>query len=213
LPVWQALYEELHDKNFEIVSVAEDSGGAAAAREWIVAAAPEYTALIDESHRVSKLYNMVNVPTGVWIDESGTIVRPGEVAFADDRFKEFSGLDSAPYISALRDWVEKGERSIYAMSEASLRERLTASDPALTMAAAEFGLAEHLYRNGHLAEAIPHFREAQRLNPKSWNYKRQAYALSDAERDYETTFAREVKKIGGGKRYYPAPQMPGYTEG
>jgi len=210
LPVWQALYAELRDKNFEIVAVAQDSGGVKAAGEWIVAASPEYTVLIDESHRVSKLYNMVNVPTGVWIDESGTIVRPGEVAFADDRFREFSGHDSAPYLDALRDWVAQGERSSYVMSEPARREKLAVHDPALPLAAAEFGLAEHLYQSGYLTEAIAHFKEAQRLNPKSWNYKRQAYALSDAERDYETTFAREVKKIGGGKRYYPPPALPGY---
>jgi hypothetical protein len=58
-------------------------------RPWITAAKPTYTKLIDEQHAVSKLYNMVNVPTGVWINEEGKIVRPNEVAFVDDRFKTF----------------------------------------------------------------------------------------------------------------------------
>jgi len=47
-------------------------------------------------------------------------------------------------------------------------------------------------------EAIAHFKEAQRLNPKSWNYKRQAYALS-SEKDYGTTFRDEVQKILRGE--------------
>jgi hypothetical protein len=58
-----------------------------------------------------------------------------------------------------------------------------------------------------LNEAIPHFKNAQQLNPKSWNYKRQAYALSDAKRDYGTTFMDEVEKAGGSKVYYPLPDL------
>jgi tetratricopeptide (TPR) repeat protein len=219
----------LKDKNFEIISVAQDTGGAKDAGPWIepllyqetrpdlpretIEAARKigpltYTVLIDEKHLVSKLYNMVNVPTGVWINEQGRIVRPNEVAFVDDRFKKFSGLDSEPYLNALKDWVEQGDKSAYVMSEDHLRERLTAQDPNIAQAAAEFGLGEQLYKAGHHAEAIAHFKEAQRLNPKSWNYKRQAYALT-SEKDYGTTFRDEVQKIGGSKVYYPPPELPG----
>jgi hypothetical protein len=144
LPGWQVIYQELKDKNLEIVSVAQDTGGAKDAGPWITAAKPAYTALIDEKHLVSKLYNMVNVPTGVWINEQGRIVRPNEVAFVDDRFKNFTGLDSAPYLEALRDWAEKGDRSAYVMREDKLREKLAANDADFLLASAEFGLGEHL---------------------------------------------------------------------
>ena len=202
MPGWQAIYERLKDKNFEIVSVAEDTNGVKDAGPWITAAHATYTVLIDEKHLVSKLYDMVNVPTGVWIDEQGKIVRPNEVAFVDNRFQTFSGLDSTPYLNALADWVEKGDRSVYVMSEERLREKLTMNNSDIALAAAEFGLGEYLYKSGYLTEAIPHFKSAQRLNPKSWNYKRQAYALSDAKRDYGTTFMDEVEKAGGSKVYY-----------
>jgi hypothetical protein len=176
---------------------------------WITAAHPTFTALIDEKHTVSELYSMVNVPTGVWIDEQGRIVRPNEVAFVDDRFKNFTGLDSAPYLNALKDWVEKGAKSAYVMPEDKLEKKLTVNRPDTLLASAEFGLGEYLYKAGHLAEAIPHFKQAQKLNPKDWNYKRQAYALSDAKRDYGTTFAEEVEKSGGSKVYYTPPDLPG----
>jgi tetratricopeptide (TPR) repeat protein len=192
--------------------VAEDTGGVKDAGQWITAAKPTLTALIDEKHLVSKLYNMVNVPTGVWINEQGRIVRPNEVAFVDDRFKQFTGLESSVYVNALKDWAEKGEKSQYVMSEDQLREKVAANDPNVAMAAAEFGLGEQLYKTGHGTEAIPHFKEAQRLNPKSWNYKRQAWALSDAKRDYGTTFKDEVDKIGGSKVYYPTPDLPGIKD-
>ena len=178
------------------------------AGQWITAAHPTYTVLIDDEHLVTKLYNMVNVPTGVWIDEEGRIVRPNEVAFVDDRYRNLTGLDSAPYLNALKDWAAKGSKSQYVMSEEKLEAKLAPPDPAIGQAAAEFGLGEQLYKTGHLPEAIPHFKEAQRLNPKSWNYKRQAWALSDSKRDYGTSFGEEVQKIGGGKNYYPVPDLP-----
>jgi tetratricopeptide (TPR) repeat protein len=198
----------LKDKNFEIISVAQDTNGVKDAGQWITAAHPTFTALIDEKHLVSKLYNMVNVPTGVWIDEQGRIVRPNEVAFVDDRFKNFTGLDSAPYLNALKGWAEKGNKSVYVMPEEKLEEKLSVNDLDFLLASAEFGLGEYLYKTGRLELAIPHFKQAQKLNPKSWNYKRQAYALSDAKRDYGTTFADEVQKIGGSKVYYAPPDLP-----
>lgn len=205
----QAIYEQLKDKNVEIISVAQDTNGVKDAGPWITKAPLSYTVLIDDEHLVSKLYNMVNVPTGVWIDEQGRIVRPNEVAFVDDRYRNLTGLDSGPYLNALRDWAEKGSKSQYVMSEDKLEARLAPSDPNINQAAAEFGLGEQLYKAGHLAEAIPHFKEAQKLNPKSWNYKRQAWALSDSKRDYGTTFGEEVQKIGGGRKYYAVPDIPG----
>jgi hypothetical protein len=191
--------------------VAQDTGGVKDAGRWVTDAKATYTVLIDQEHLVSKLYNMVNVPTGVWIDEKGRIVRPNEVAFIDDRFKPFTGLDSAPYLNALRDWVEKGDKSAYAMSEQQLQSKLAPPDASALLASAEFGLAEQLYAAGHIAQAIPHFKEAQRLNPKSWNYKRQAYKLS-SESDYGTTFMKEVEKAGGSKVYYAPPDLPKAAE-
>ena len=189
--------------------MAEDTNGVRDAGPWITAAHPAFTVLIDEKHLVSKLYNMVNVPTGVWLDEQGRFVRPNEVAFVDDRFKNFTGLDSAPYLNALKDWAEKGPKSVYAIPENKLEQKLTVNDPNALMASAEFGLGEYLYKAGHLQQAIEHFKQAQMLNPRDWNYKRQAYALSDAKRDYGTTFADEVQKSGGSKVYYAPPDLPG----
>ena len=207
MPGWQTFYHGLKDKNFEIVSVAQDTGGLKDAGPWIEKANPEYTVLIDTEHIVTKLYGMVNVPTAVWIDERGKIVRPNEVAFVDDRFKSFSHMDAAPYLDAIRDWVSSGERSPFVLSEDELRKRLAPVSPDRLMADAEFTLAEYLYHAGHGPEAIPHFKEAQRLAPDNWNYNRQAWLLSDAERDYGTSFAKEVEKLNG-KPYYPPRQMP-----
>lgn len=207
MPGWQALYKELKDKDFEIISVAQDTGGAKDAGPWITAAKPEFTALVDDQQIVTQKYNMVNVPTAVWIDERGRIVRPNEVAFVDDRFKPFTGMDSAAYVDAIRDWAVNGAKSIYVLSEAELKSRLKPPSDDRAIADAEFSLGEYLYRQNKIADAIPHFKEAQRLAPDNWNYKRQAWALSDAERDYGTSFKKEVQKLNG-KPYYEPRKLP-----
>jgi alkyl hydroperoxide reductase subunit AhpC len=81
------LYEELRDRNFVVISVADDTDGAAAAGTWIRAANPSYPCLIDQRHIVAELYNMVNVPSAVWINEEGLMVRPE------------SATNSAPWIT------------------------------------------------------------------------------------------------------------------
>jgi hypothetical protein len=206
LPGWQTLYAELKDKNFEIVSVAQDTGGAKDAAPWITKTKLDYTVLVDDTQQVTRLYDMVNVPTAVWINEKGRIVRPNEVAYVDNRYKALHGLDASEYLSAIRDWAANGDKSQFVLSEAELKERLAPQKPEHAQAAAEFSLAEYLSHKGLEKDAIPHYKEAQRLNPDSWNYKRQAWALSgmDAEKEYGTNFGKEVQKLG--KKPYYAPR-------
>ena len=183
--------------------MAQDTGGAKDAGRWITAAKPEFTALVDERQIVTQKYHMVNVPTAVWIDERGRIVRPNEVAFIDDRFKSFTNMESAQYIDAIRDWAARGAKSIYVLSDDELKARLKPVNDDRLKADAEFALGEFLFKQGKGADAIPHFKEAQRLDPDNWNYKRQAWALSDADRDYGTNFRKEVQKLNGKPYYEP----------
>jgi hypothetical protein len=208
LPGWQKLYDELKDKNLEIVSVAEDTAGVKAAGPIINAAKPQYTVLIDSAHLVTRLYDMVNVPTAVWINEQGRIVRPNEVAYVDNRYRSMHKIDAAPYLVGIRDWVQNGEHSAWAPAEGELRKRLAPQKPEHALAAAEFALGEYLSHTDRGADAIPHYKEAQRLNPDSWNYKRQAWALSNADRDYGTNFMKEVAKLKGKPYYAPRQQPP-----
>jgi hypothetical protein len=187
--------------------VAQDTGGAKDAGPWITAAKPEFTALIDDRQVVTQKYGMVNVPTGVWIDEHGHIVRPNEVAFIDDRFKSFTNMESAPYIDAIRDWAANGAKSVYVLNEVELKARLKPKSDDRARADLDFGLAEYLYKTGKGVDAIPYFKEAQRLDPDNWNYKRQAWALADADRDYGTNFRKEVQKLNG-KPYYEPRRLP-----
>src|SRR2546423_388627 len=46
-------------------------------------------------------------------------------------------------------------------------------------AAAHFELAQHLRETGKQEAAVKQFREAHRLQPDNWTYKRQAWSLAD----------------------------------
>ncbi len=60
LPVWQELYASLSDPNFELISVAEDSQGEAAAGSWFDRAKPTYRCVIDPTHEISTLFGWIN---------------------------------------------------------------------------------------------------------------------------------------------------------
>src|SRR5437870_588372 len=129
LPVWQALYEELAPRNFTVVTVAMDAGGAQDVRQWIEAAKPTHPSLIDTRHVVAELYDWVNVPSNAWIDEEGRIVRPNDPGFAGEYFrgmmepgfdfkammKEYARMRDR-YLEAVRDWVANGPGSRRALA-------------------------------------------------------------------------------------------------
>jgi len=202
LPGWQKFYHDLNDKNFQIISIAQDTGGAKDAAPWITAAKPEYVALIDDKHLVTQLYNMVNVPTAVWINEKGMIVRPNEVAYVDNRYKAMHGIDAGPYLDAIRDWVAKGDASVYALSPDDVRRRMHGRTGSEALAAANFRLGQYLYQQGHHQAAQRSFAEAKRLHPENWSFKRQSWELEELGKASGPEFWAAVDALGE-KPYYP----------
>ena len=227
---WRKLREELHPRGLEVVSVALDTGGADAAGPWTDRAKTTHPALVDEQYLLDELLGIVNVPSGVWVDEQGTIVRPPEPAFpwrprkpsaevlaklpavTLEQAREAQKIRIEPerYIAALRDWVEHGARSPYALSPEELLVRSTTRSEASSRAAACFALGQHLQRAGAPADAVRWFREAQLLAPENWTYKRQAWSLADPLQGptdaYDSDWLSEFRKVGA-ENYYPALQM------
>lgn len=227
--MWQTLRAELHPLGLEIVTVALDLD-AEAARPWIVAAHPEHPSLIDRAHVVDEMFGIVNVPSGVWINEEGIIVRPPETAYprrsalldrpipaqatAEQivRITTMKALriDAETYIAALRDWVHHGASSRFALAPDDVLRRSQPRGIAEATAAAHFELGQHLHRLGRAEDAIPHFRAAHRLQPANWTYKRQAWSLVDPAQGpnavYEGDWLTDVQKIGA-ENYYPLLDM------
>jgi hypothetical protein len=224
--VWRELRDELHPRGFELVTVALDTVGAAAARPWIERAEPSHPSLIDQAHVLDELFGIVNVPSGVWIDEQGTIVRPPETAYprrpafldrppsADEPPSAVEvrklRIDADQYVAALRDWVLNGPRSRFVLAPDEVVRRSRGRSLEHATAAAHFELAQHLVRLGDQARAVFHFRAAHRLQPENWTYKRQAWSLVDPKQgptaEYDGDWLTDVRRIGA-ENYYPALEM------
>jgi hypothetical protein len=204
-----------------VITVAEDTGGVAVAREFIERANPTHPSLVDETHLVSELYDMVNVPTAVWIDEEGTVVRGPEPAGAEDSFRQMDRTTyalpdaarvtlqqtQAAYSDAIRDWVANGASSKY-VTGAKLPSGSGAAAADAARAAAEFRMGEYLHGVGRADLAQRHFEEAKRLRPDSWNYKRQAWSLEDPMKAGGPEFWAAVDALGD-RPYYPRIQLEG----
>jgi hypothetical protein len=84
------------------------------------------------------------VPTAIWIDEHGVIVRPNDVAFGSEIFKDLTGFDSTSYLEAVRAWARDGTLP-FDRREVKAHQMLPKDEQS---ARAEFGLAWHLHQAG-----------------------------------------------------------------
>jgi len=226
--VWQGLRTELRPQGLEIVTVALDARGTETAGPWIAKASPEHPSLIDQAHLVDALFGIVNVPSGIWISEEGMIVRPPEPAHPrrpayldrtvppDASPAQREGIElvkalhveAERYVAALRDWVQKGNESRYALTPDEVIHRSRPRPIAEATAAAHFALGQALHSSGERAAAIQHFREAHRMQPANWTYRRDAWSLAGSEREavYGTNWVDEVKREGV-ENYYPPLEL------
>lgn len=240
--MWQGLYQELKDRNFMVIAIALDSCGADAVRQWIrateptpppmlelmgwgereraAASAPTYPCLIDEKHVVAELYNIVNVPMAVWIDERGHIVRPAESAGACDAFRKLNLADfSIPpdaaaqakaartsYFDAIRDWVINGGKSAYALPDNEARGRVAGLSEQDARANTLFRLGQYLFAQGHREDALKYLGEARRLRPDSWAIARQSWEIEEAGKASGPDFWAAVQALGD-RPYYPPAKL------
>jgi hypothetical protein len=215
--VWQSLYDELKDKGFMVVAVAEESRGAEHARPWIDQAKSSYWQLIDTEHRLSDLYNLVNVPQAIWIDENGRIVRPPETAGSTDHFRRMdlktrtmSPEDQAArlaarqaYLDAVRAWVNTGQ---YALSADQARAGLPRVTEKIAEARARFRLGVWLREHGRTTEGDRQMDIASNLHPESWSMWRQAADLDEVGKASGPEFWKRVQALGD-RPYYPPPKL------
>lgn len=173
------------------------------ARPWIDRAGPTHPSLIDEVHHVAELYNMVNVPTVVWIDEAGRIARPNDVAFTTEKGGRYAQVSTAAQMSLLRRWVH-GELPV--TSDDYRRHQLPELSHESHQARAHFGLGWWLYQRGHEAAAQSQFQRAGELAPHDFMIRRGTMPLRGAD-PFGDEFKAMVRDwLAAGNRYYrPLP--------
>ena len=232
--MWQALREELQPTGTEVVTVALDTGGVAAAKPFVDMANPQHPSLLDEAHVLDEVLGFINVPMAVWIDETGVLVRPAHAAhiqvspFQDkpipdglperihETLVEVKKMKADPqgYRAALLDWAGHGRDSRFALSPDEVIARSLPRPADHGRAIASFELGQHLWRQGDHDAAVRWFREAHRLHPENWTYKRQAWSfattkpgeLSDLLQGptdlYDGNWLDDIKRQGA-EHYYP----------
>jgi hypothetical protein len=216
--VWQSLFDELADRSFTVLAVALDEPEAA--RPWIEAAKATYPCLIDRTHHVADLYNLVNVPQAVWIDEHGRIVRPPEIAGSNDGFRQVNRATGVvpqaaledrvrvktQYMDAVRDWVLHGAAGANALDAGQAAARLALPHDDAAEAHAHFRLGMHLLAEGQAGEAAAQLAEASRLHPASWAMWRQAAQKDQRGLASGPEFWARVDALGE-RAYYEPPNI------
>lgn len=193
---------ELRGFGFTVITVALDKS-AEDARPWIEAAAPTHPSLIDTRHVLADLYNIVNVPTILWIDEAGRIVRPNDVAFGTDTFKHITGLEAAKHLSALRAWV-RGQAPALTREQVRRLQALPTREE--QQARAAFGLGQWLWERGQRAAAERHFLRAGELAPHDFTIRRGTMPMRGLD-PMGPEFRRMLQDwVATGRSYYrPLP--------
>lgn len=168
------LLDELEPHGLSLYAVALDDS-ADAARPWVAAADPQlrYPTVVDTAFVTAEGFDIINVPSTVWIDEAGIIVKPASIAPADDRFRDFTNLDSSIHHDALRRWVHDDEPPPSEKLRASTSTRTDDEQLAL----AERRLAAWFQHAGNDDAAARHLTRAGELAPWDWTIRRAGIAL------------------------------------
>lgn len=186
-----------------IIAAAQDTGGIAITDTWYEQAGATYAALTDVNHSISSLYGLVNVPSAVWIDEDGQVLRIDEGTYATKHKMgdfEFGRDDYAPMVA---DWVKNGSASQYV--DGPVRVAAPASEQAL--AEPTFKLGVYFHQQGNEAKANQYWERAQSLNPKSWNYARQDWSFTPEQAS--ANWAEKFEGLEGDPYYKPIEGLDG----
>ena len=202
--MWQALQTELADPTFQVLAVALGRS-ADDVRPFAEAAAATYPILVDSEHVVADLYRIINVPTGLWIDERGRIVRPNDAVFGNDTFAHMTGVTSGPHLDALRAWVKTGALPFGSDADVRARQVLPTADEQL--ARAEYTLAWFLHRQGRTEAAERHFLRAGELAPHDWTIRRGSMPIRGLDPMGEALMPLWREWVAAGLPYYP-PMKP-----
>ena len=202
--MWQALQTELADPTFQVLAVALDRS-AEDVRPFAEAAGATYPILVDSEHVVADLYRIINVPTGLWIDERGRIVRPNDAVFGNDTFAHMTGVTSGPHLDALRAWVRSGALPFGSDADVRARQVLPTADE--QQARAEYTLAWFLHRQGRTEAAERHFLRAGELAPHDWTIRRGSMPIRGLDPMGEALMPLWNEWVAAGLPYYP-PMKP-----
>ena len=183
--VWQDIYENLNDPNFEIICVAEDSEGPEVAKKWFTDAKATYKCIVDTTHKISSVFGWVNVPTAAWIDETGKIVRVNENAYAAEHTipterKPYT-FGGTAFGKATIDWVKNGLQDHLKQSSEKLKANIRSQSAEDFLADAYFKMGLYFEGLADQENAEKYLAIAQELAPNNWNIHRQSWTFKGTD--------------------------------
>ena len=200
------MFAELNSDEFVIIAAAQDTQGVEAAAPWYEQAGVTFIGLVDPEHQISALYNLVNVPSAVWIDETGKVRRIDEGTYATVHTMGDFSFGREDYAPMVVDWVAHGDSSVHVKDGVDI-----GIQPKSDMAAqadAAFRMASFFKSTSQDEKAQQYWQMAQQLNPESWNYHRQDWAYTPEEAG--ANWQEKVQTLGDKPYYKP---IDGLDEG
>lgn len=199
--MWQAIHEELAPEGLVVLTVAIDAS-LDEPRPFVERAHATHPSLVDTEHRVADLYNMVNVPTVLWIDEEGQIVRPQDVHYMSNEVASITRFHNRKPLAALRAWV-RGEAPAYPGDVAADTKVPTEADQE---ARAAFAVGWWLSQHGKADAAERWFVRAGELAPHDFTIRRGSMPIRGIDPMGPAFFAMAGEWARAGKPYYlPLP--------
>ena len=171
LPLWQRFVDEMGDPSLQIVAVAIDQNPEDVA-PWVEEVS--FDVFLDPERSFCDAYGITNVPTVVWIDEGGDVVRSNSIEFADDTFVDFHGSHSGPHLDQLRSWVTDDRAPDDAEDLKADRHPATAAERG---GRAAFRIATELAANGARPAAAEWVARAEALAPDDFTIWRAGLQL------------------------------------
>jgi hypothetical protein len=171
LPGWQAFYEQHRNENFELLSVAVDVQGAAAARPWLERARAAFTTVVDSENVLARRHEAKVVPNGLFIAPDVTL-----------RLKVIGGFDVAKpeYPEAVRKLIQGEAETIAVTGSAKLVPRLGPTEQKLV--ATKLRLGQSLLALGQSDAAVAEWRWALFYDPDNFTIRKQIWMLEHPER-------------------------------
>jgi peroxiredoxin len=183
LAAWEERHKALEPYGLTVVSVACDRDPEQA-RLW--QSDLTHPTLTDADGIVAERYNVINVPTVVWVDEEGRIARPQDTQTATDLFRSMNGIDSEASLAALRRWAVDGDRGL---TDAQIEENLRVPTRDEQRARAHARLATWLARRDRAEAANRHIAKAAELAPHDVTIRRGLMPLTGVDPFGEEYFA------------------------
>ena len=173
MPGWQRFYAAHRSEPFELVSIALEHLGAAAARPFVAAAGAEFPTLVDERGITGEQFGFKVVPNGILVDEAGT------VCFA--KFGGFS-IDNPDDVATVERFLAGAEPG--ASPAATVPYEL--GPAARQQVAAKLRLGRRLDEAGQRPAAVAAWRDALRLDPENLTIRKQIWAAEHPEKFHPT---------------------------